>query len=200
MALKQAVVWGLVPRNAAALVDGIADKPTERRPFTPDEQRRILDAARGDRLYVMVVLAHATGLRQSELLGVRWADVDFDTRVLRFTTQYGRDGILREPKTTAGLRVLSPSPPSTSWSPTAANRSWSAPPRPRGRTGTWSSPPAPAGPSTTPTRDGHGTAFSAARAWSIVGSTTCATPTSRCSKWACTSASPSSSPATPTHA
>jgi integrase len=31
---------------------------------------------------------------------------------LRFTTQYGRDGILREPKTTAGLRVL-PLPQST---------------------------------------------------------------------------------------
>jgi integrase len=112
MALKQAVVWGLVPRNAAALVDGITDKPTERRPFTPDEQRRILDAARRDRLYVMVVLAHATGLRQSELLGVRWTDLDLDARVLRFATQYGRDGILREPKTTAGLRVL-PLPQST---------------------------------------------------------------------------------------
>ncbi len=112
MALKQAVVWGLIPRNAAALVDGIADKPTERRPFTPDEQRRILDAARDDRLYVMVVLAHATGLRQSELLGVRWTDLDLTARVLRFTTQYGRDGILREPKTTAGLRVL-PLPQST---------------------------------------------------------------------------------------
>jgi integrase len=106
MALKQAVVWGLVPRNAAALVDGIADKPTERRPFTADEQRRILQAARSDRLYVMVVLAHATGLRQSELLGVRWTDVDLDAGILRFTTQYGRDGILREPKTAAGLRVL----------------------------------------------------------------------------------------------
>jgi integrase len=32
--------------------------------------------------------------------------------VLRFTTQYGRDGVLREPKTTAGLRVL-PLPQST---------------------------------------------------------------------------------------
>jgi integrase len=112
MALKQAVVWGLLPRNVAALVDGVADRPTERRPFTPDEQRRILDAARGDRLYVMVVLAHATGLRQSELLGVRWTDLDLNARVLRFTTQYGRDGVLREPKTAAGHRVL-PLPQST---------------------------------------------------------------------------------------
>ena len=60
----------------------------------------------------MVVLAHATGLRQSELLGVRWTDLDLGARVLRFTTQYGREGVLREPKTIAGLRVL-PLPQST---------------------------------------------------------------------------------------
>jgi integrase len=54
----------------------------------------------------MVVLAHATGLRQSELLGVCWTDLDLDSGILRFTTQYGRDGVLREPKTAAGLRVL----------------------------------------------------------------------------------------------
>ena len=149
MALKQAVVWGLVPRNAAALVNGIADKPTERRPFTPDEQRRILDAARDDRLHVMVVLAHATGLRQSELLGVRWTDLDLDNRILRFTTQYGRDGILREPKTTAGLRVL-PLPQSTIDVLRAhreqQDRERAATPEWEDRG--WSSPPAPAGPST----------------------------------------------------
>lgn len=54
----------------------------------------------------MVVLAQATGLRQSELLGVRWCDLDLDARVLRFRVQYGRDGVLRAPKTRAAVRVL----------------------------------------------------------------------------------------------
>jgi integrase len=54
----------------------------------------------------MVVLAQATGLRQSELLGVRWSDLDLEARVLRFRVQYGRDGVLRAPKTSAGVRVL----------------------------------------------------------------------------------------------
>jgi integrase len=66
----------------------------------------------------MGILAHATGLRQSELLGVRRTDLDAGT--LRFTTRYGRDGILREPKTAAGLRLLPlPQPPWTSCAPIA---------------------------------------------------------------------------------
>lgn len=52
------------------------------------------------------MLAQATGLRQSELLGVRWSDLDLDKRVLRFSVQYGRDGVLRAPKTQAGVRTL----------------------------------------------------------------------------------------------
>jgi hypothetical protein len=51
MALKHAVAWGLLARNAAALVEGIASKPAERRPFTVDEQVAILRAARSDPLY-----------------------------------------------------------------------------------------------------------------------------------------------------
>jgi hypothetical protein len=69
------------------------------------EQRRILDVAKGDRLSIMVVLAQATGLRQSELLGVRWSDLDLNARVLRFRVQYGRDKVLRPPKTDAGERL-----------------------------------------------------------------------------------------------
>ena len=51
--------------------DGVSVKAAERRPFTADEQAAILRAAEGERLHIMVVLAHATGLRQSELLGIR---------------------------------------------------------------------------------------------------------------------------------
>jgi integrase len=104
--LKQAVLWGLVPRNVAKLVDGVTVKAAEKRPFTTAEQAAILDAAKGDRLYVMVVLAHATGLRQSELLGIRWCDVDLEGRLLLLSKQLGRDGQLRDPKSEAGKRVL----------------------------------------------------------------------------------------------
>jgi integrase len=110
-ALGDAVRWGLVARNVASLVRGPSYRPDERRPFTLTEQRAILAAAQLDRFYVVVVLAHATGLRQSELLGIRWQDLDLDSGVLRSRKQLGRDGTLRDLKTEAGRRVL-PLPPS----------------------------------------------------------------------------------------
>jgi len=111
LALEQAVLWGLVPRNVARLVKPPAYSAGEQRPFTPAEQAAILDAARSDPLHVMVVLAQATGLRQSELLGLRWSGVDLEGRVLRVDKQLGRDGRLKNLKTAAGRRALPlPSP------------------------------------------------------------------------------------------
>ena len=73
--------------------------------FIRDEQAAILAAAEGDRVDIMVVLAHATGLRQSELLGIRWSDVDLDRKLLRFGTQLKRDMSLEGPKTAAGIHA-----------------------------------------------------------------------------------------------
>jgi integrase len=106
LALEQAVLWGLVPRNVAGLVKAPAYVRPERRPFTGDEQAAILHAARSDRLFMLVVLAQATGFRQSELLGIRWSDLDLDRRVLHLRKQLGRDGVLRSPKTAAGRRAV----------------------------------------------------------------------------------------------
>lgn len=110
-ALEQAVLWGQVPRNVARMVRAPAYSAEEREPFAAAEQAAIMRAARGDRLYVMVVLAQATGLRQSELLGLRWASLDLDGRRLRLDKQLGRDGKLKDVKTEAGRRQLPlPSP------------------------------------------------------------------------------------------
>jgi hypothetical protein len=71
-ALKQAELW-LVPRKRRVpgrLVTTPRYSPQERRPFTRGEQARILAAARDDPLHVLIVLAHACGLLQSELLGL----------------------------------------------------------------------------------------------------------------------------------
>ncbi len=83
IALGKAERWGLVTRNAAALVDG---PRVPRRPasvLNPDEARRFLEAARGHRLGALYTVALSLGLRQGEALGLRWSDVDLDKRVLR---------------------------------------------------------------------------------------------------------------------
>jgi integrase len=94
-ALKQAFVRGLVPLNIA---DGAslprADQKEMETFFTPEEVRRFLQAAKHDRLEALYVLAITCGLRQGELLGLRWDDVDLKAGRLtvRRQVQRSRDG------------------------------------------------------------------------------------------------------------
>jgi len=56
---------------------------------------------------LLVALAVTTGLRQGELLGLRWADLARDAHgepILRVRSTLGRDGSLAEPKTAAAVR------------------------------------------------------------------------------------------------
>jgi integrase len=77
-ALNQAYRWGLVARNVATLVDAPRVAHHELTPLDPAQALAFLEAARGDRLEALYVLALTTGLRQGELLGLRWQDVDLE--------------------------------------------------------------------------------------------------------------------------
>lgn len=58
--------------------------------------------ASSERLEGLYVVALATGMRQSELLGLQWADVDLDAGLIRVRVQLKReDGMWKwkEPKT-----------------------------------------------------------------------------------------------------
>ena len=95
-ALNQALRWGLVTRNAAELVDAPHYQPPEARPFTAEEARAFLTAARGDRLEALYTVVLAVGLREGEALGLRWEDVDFAKGRLRVARQVQRvDGTLQ---------------------------------------------------------------------------------------------------------
>jgi integrase len=76
-ALGQAVEDGLLPSNVAqgVKVKQIGDEE-EVRYLSPQQAKALLAAAREDRLEALYVLAVHTGLRQGELLALRWADVD----------------------------------------------------------------------------------------------------------------------------
>ncbi|MGH8903791.1 MAG: tyrosine-type recombinase/integrase [Egibacteraceae bacterium] len=79
-ALGQALKWGLVARNIATLVDPPRVARPEIEPLSAEEARRLLEAAKGDRLEALYVVALTTGLRRGELLGLRWSDVDLGER------------------------------------------------------------------------------------------------------------------------
>jgi integrase len=77
-ALKQAVRWGLVPRNVCEDVDRPRLQREEMLPLCREQARRLLKATEGDRLEALYVLAVHTGMRPGELLGLKWEDVDLD--------------------------------------------------------------------------------------------------------------------------
>ena len=77
-ALKQATDDGLIPRNAAASVKPPQPRREEIQPLSRDQVRTFLDTVKGDRMEALYVLAITTGLRQGELLALRWEDVDLE--------------------------------------------------------------------------------------------------------------------------
>jgi len=85
-AFSQAMRWGWIWDNPAERAHRIVATTAELRPPTPDELRTLLDhvADRDTQLYVLLVLAAFTGARRAQLLGLRWHNVQFDTRRLSF--------------------------------------------------------------------------------------------------------------------
>ncbi len=79
-ALNQAVRLGLVPRNVALLVERPRVGRREMRCWNPEEALRFLDVARREqpRLFALYVVALTTGMREGELLALRWRDVSLD--------------------------------------------------------------------------------------------------------------------------
>jgi integrase len=79
-------------------------------PLTPAEIRLLLEHVEGDRLEALYVLALATGLRQGELLGLGWPDVDLSAGVLTVRRSLQRvNGVIDfvEPKTLRSRRTVS---------------------------------------------------------------------------------------------
>jgi integrase len=109
-ALDQAVRWGLILRNPC---DG-AVPPAARRPevraLTAAEASRLLASTMDAPHHALYMLALATGMRQGELLALRWADVDFNGRWLSVRRsaqqQRGKGIVFVEPKTRRSRRRI----------------------------------------------------------------------------------------------
>ena len=91
-ALNQALRWGMVARNAAALTDPPLYRPREIQPLAPDQARVLLAAVAKHRLRALVSVGLALGLRLGEVLGLPWAAVDLDAGVLSIRQTLERSG------------------------------------------------------------------------------------------------------------
>jgi integrase len=110
-ALKDAVSDALIPRNAASVKAPRPEKP-EIHPLSPDQVRKLIATAResGDRFEALYVLALHCGLREGELLGLKWGDIDLSgptaTLHVRRTLSQTRTGhIFEKPKNGKGQSV-----------------------------------------------------------------------------------------------
>ena len=81
--LKRAVAWKLKAFNPAAEVERPKVTRRDIPAIAPDQAGALLDAAAGHRLEALFVFAVTSGMRQGELFGLRWQDVDAAAGVVR---------------------------------------------------------------------------------------------------------------------
>ena len=114
VALQTAVKWGLVARNAADAIDAPRVKRTEMQTWDEDDVAHFLLAAKNSPYYSLFYTALFTGMRRSELLALRWRDVDLllcQASVSR-GLHHLKDGsyIFTEPKSAKSRRTVALSP------------------------------------------------------------------------------------------
>jgi integrase len=108
-ALGRAVKQDILSRNVAALADPPRVVRSEVQALTPDQARAFLRAIEGNRLYALVAVGLSLGMRQGELLGLRWQDVDLDAgavRVRHALHRANRTWSLGEPKSKTSQRTI----------------------------------------------------------------------------------------------
>ncbi|USK86144.1 site-specific integrase [Peribacillus asahii] len=107
--LKKAERWGVILRNPASLVDRPKAEKKEISVWNVQEVQTFLKYAKDyNRYYIAFLLALTTGMRQGEILGLRWKDIDFSQGCLRITQTLSVDGkeLLPYTKTRAGTRTV----------------------------------------------------------------------------------------------
>ena len=110
-ALRTAVRDGLVVRNVAQLVDGVAIPRSDKQTLTPEQAARLLEVADEQGHGTLIAVLLGLGLRRGEALGLRWRDIDLDAATLTVNGGIAKDLQARPfwspmPKTATSRRRL----------------------------------------------------------------------------------------------
>lgn len=112
--LKYAVRQGYLGRNPCDLVDAPSPRRKVMRTLTPEEVEILLRTDQDSQYYPVIYTAVSSGLRQAELLGLRWRDIDPDIMLSISVSQvlYKRRGAceFKEPKTSHSRRLVAMTP------------------------------------------------------------------------------------------
>jgi integrase len=107
-AFGQAVRWDVLLRNPVERVDPPRVTRTPISTLKAEQARSLLDAAKGQRLEALYVLALTTGARQGELLALRWRDTDMERHSIQIRGSLRRspDGFsIGETKSSKSRRI-----------------------------------------------------------------------------------------------
>ncbi|MBA7575900.1 putative prophage phiRv2 integrase [subsurface metagenome] len=113
-ALETAVQWGLLARNTADAVSPPRAQGVEMQTWDAEDITTFLEAARQTPYFALFHTAFFTGMRRSELLALRWCDLDLLLCRLSVTRSLhvliGGQVVIRQPKTAKGRRMIDLSP------------------------------------------------------------------------------------------
>ncbi|MBU7314067.1 tyrosine-type recombinase/integrase [Paenibacillus oleatilyticus] len=114
-ALNSAVTMEIIQKNVASKIPK-QDKPKvvrqERQIWSNDSIRVFLKKTKGEtRYWIAIFLAVMTGMRQGEILGLKWSDIDFDKSVLYVRRSLKKDKTgFTNLKTASSRRTISLAP------------------------------------------------------------------------------------------
>ena len=108
--LNLAVKWELLGRNPADAVTRPRIRRREMKTLDDTQVRSLIMVSKGTKYETLFWLAVNTGLREGELIGLKWSDLDWKTQKLQIQRQVQRtkdQGLMFcEPKSASGRRVV----------------------------------------------------------------------------------------------
>jgi integrase len=112
VAMNHAVKLRLIGRNPCSGTTPPKPEQTEMKFYDDREVKSLLKTARDivDKYYPLYYLAIHTGMRQAELIGLKWEDIDWSLRTLQVKRQVrhftGASYAFLEPKSRSGTRTI----------------------------------------------------------------------------------------------
>ncbi len=107
--LDHAVELRKLTRNPAKGAKLPKKDGAEMRPFDQAEARGFLEQIKGDKLEAFFYISLSTGMRPSEIMALKWEDLDLEggwVRITKTLVRVKKEWFLREPKTRRGRRSI----------------------------------------------------------------------------------------------